>query len=74
MEEFITMVKELFSFKNIEKKSNKKSLKALLKKLEKREERIQKELEVCGKTKKSKLLEEELELIKIHIKKAKKFL
>lgn len=70
LREFIINVKEFLSLKKPIKLNKKKSIKKLLKKLKRRRVEVYKLIENSSKEDKL-ILEEELEIISLHIKKGK---
>ncbi len=70
IKKFIKRAKEILGLEDEKKESKKKSLKRLLKKL------IKRKREICTmlKDKKSKELQEELDIVSLQIKKGKKIL
>jgi FixJ family two-component response regulator len=70
-EKLLNHIKPLFTIKDLEKESKKKSLQDLLIKLKERKKSILKALE---KPKNNKALQEDLNIISLHIKKGERLL
>lgn len=74
IKKFIKKVKSLLDLDNYSVENKKKALKDLLKKLRKRKNSIKISLKTSLDKKEKKNLNEELEIISLHIKKGKKIL
>lgn len=71
---FITKVTELLGLEVTETTKKKKTLKQLIKNLEKKKGQINKSLNKKINKKRKKILEEEYEIVSIHLKKGRKLL
>jgi hypothetical protein len=71
---FITKVTEFLGIEVMESTKKKKTLKQLIKNLEKKKSQISKSLKKNINKKRKKLLEEEYEIVSIHLKKGRKLL
>ena len=71
---FITKVTEFLGIEVMESTKKKKTLKTLIKNLEKKQNQIHKSLNKKINKKRKKLLEEEAQIVSIHLKKGRKIL
>jgi len=74
MKKFIRSVQSTLGLEEFDQESKKKALKVLLKKLSSRKKGIHASLKTVGSKKEENELKEELEIVKLQIKKGKKIL